>query len=103
MCPPRGLSGPAGVTGCHLRLREELDSKGDRGRGELGVFLPAPASLEWVLFFFFSTSLGLAQCGVKVCQAPGMPGLDLDFMEYLQLEETLRDDRVQLPAPHRTS
>lgn len=63
--------------GCHLLLREKPDREGDGGMGELCVFLPVPASLEWVLIFLFSTSLGLDQCGLKVCQAPGMSGLDL--------------------------
>lgn len=63
--------------GCHLLLREKPDREGDGGMGELCVFLPAPASLEWVLIFLFSTSLGLDQCGLKVCQAPGMSGLNL--------------------------
>lgn len=83
--------------------QEELDREGDRGTAELGVLLPAPASLEGVLFFLFSASLGLAQCAVKLCQAPGMSALGLDFMEYLQLEETLRDHGVQCPAAHRST
>lgn len=76
------------VASVDLQRSQEVGTS-DRGKGELCLFLPAPATLEWVLFFLFSPSLGLAQCVLKVCQAPGMSGLSLDFMEYLQLGDPL--------------
>lgn len=43
-------------------------------------FLHLPASSEFY-FSSFSPSLGLAQCGLQVCQAPEMSGLSLGIIE----------------------
>lgn len=77
LCPracPCGLSGPAEVTGGGVgEVTEEWESF-------VLFFLHLPASSEFY-FSSFSPSLGLAHCGLQVCQAPGMSGLSLGIIE----------------------